>query len=115
MNNAFPQASADCAPPPRTIALVGKYHSPEIAESIRLLAKYLHERGMTVLIEEETAATSSSQLDLRSGRAAVFPGSARMPTWRSSSVATAPCSMRHDSSRVIACRWSASIRGVSAS
>jgi hypothetical protein len=55
MNNAFPQASADSAPPPRTIALVGKYHSPEIAESIRLLARYLHERGMTVLIEEETA------------------------------------------------------------
>jgi NAD+ kinase len=58
MNNAFPHASADCAQP-RTIALIGKYHSPEIAESIRLLARYLHERGMTVLIEEETAATSS--------------------------------------------------------
>lgn len=66
MNNAFPQASADCAPLPRTIALVGKYHSPEIAESTRLLAKYLHERGMTVLIEEETARNVVSHLDLGS-------------------------------------------------
>ncbi|MBP6709193.1 MAG: NAD kinase [Candidatus Accumulibacter sp.] len=63
MNNAFPQASADSAPPPRTIALIGKYHSPDIAESIRVLARYLHERGMTVLIEEETACTVVSPLD----------------------------------------------------
>jgi NAD+ kinase len=57
---------------PRTIALVGKYHSPEIAESIRLLAKYLHERGMTVLIEEETARNVVSQLDLRSWASGSF-------------------------------------------
>ncbi|MCM8610653.1 NAD kinase [Accumulibacter sp.] len=66
MTCAFPQASADCAPPPRTIALVGKYHSPEIAESIRLLARYLHERGITVLIEEETAGNVVSHLALGS-------------------------------------------------
>ncbi|HPT51144.1 MAG TPA: NAD kinase [Accumulibacter sp.] len=66
MNNAIPPASADSAPPSRTIALIGKYHSPEIAESIRLLARHLHERGMTVLIEEETARHVVSQLDLRS-------------------------------------------------
>ncbi len=65
MNNAFPQASPECAHLPRTIALIGKYHSPEIAESIRLLAKYLHERGMTVLIEEETALNLGSQIELR--------------------------------------------------
>ncbi len=40
---------------PKTIALIGKYHSPEIAESLRLLAAYLRERNVTVLIEEETA------------------------------------------------------------
>lgn len=41
--------------PPRTIALIGKYHSPEIAESLRALAQYLSERGVTVMIEAETA------------------------------------------------------------
>lgn len=42
-------------PPPRTIALVGKYHSQEIAESICLLAGYLRERGVSVFVERETA------------------------------------------------------------
>jgi NAD+ kinase len=73
MTNAFPQASADCVPPPRTIALVGKYHSPEIAESIRLLARYLHERGITVLIEEETAGNVVSHLALGSWASGNFP------------------------------------------
>ncbi len=73
MHNAFSQASPDCAHLPRTIALIGKYHSPEIAESIRVLAKYLHERGMTVLIEEETARNVVSQLDLRSWASGSFP------------------------------------------
>ncbi|MBI2306453.1 MAG: NAD kinase [Rhodocyclales bacterium] len=41
---------------PRTIALIGRYQSPEIAESLRLLARYLRERGVTVVVEEETAA-----------------------------------------------------------
>ena len=40
---------------PKTIALVGKYHSREIAESLRQLAEYLHERGISVFIERETA------------------------------------------------------------
>ena len=40
---------------PKTIALVGKYHSLEIAESLRRLAEYLHERGISVFIERETA------------------------------------------------------------
>jgi NAD+ kinase len=35
---------------PRTIALIGKYHSLEIAESLRRLAEYLHERGVSVFI-----------------------------------------------------------------
>ena len=72
MNNAFPHEPAACAPPPRTIALIGKYHSREIAESIRLLAKYLHERGMTVLIEEETASNVVSGLGLGSWASGSF-------------------------------------------
>ncbi|MBI4742189.1 MAG: NAD kinase [Betaproteobacteria bacterium] len=47
---------------PETIALIGKYHSPEIAESLRLLAAYLRERNVTVLIEEETARNVGAPL-----------------------------------------------------
>ena len=49
---------------PKTIALVGKYHSPEIAESLRRLAEYLHERGISVFIERETAEHIGRQVDL---------------------------------------------------
>ena len=72
MNNVFPHESTDCANLPKTIALIGKYHSQDIAESIRMLARYLHERGMTVLIEEETARNVVSQLDLRSWTSGSF-------------------------------------------
>jgi NAD+ kinase len=50
MNPAFNSLRA-----PRTIALVGKYHSPEIAESICHLAEYLRLRGVSVFIERETS------------------------------------------------------------
>ena len=49
---------------PRTIALVGKYHSMEIAESLRRLAEYLHERGVSVFIERETAEHIGRKVDL---------------------------------------------------
>ncbi|MCE1241148.1 MAG: NAD kinase [Azonexaceae bacterium] len=49
---------------PRTIALVGKYHSPEIAESLRRLAEYLYERGASVFIERETAEHIGKLVDL---------------------------------------------------
>lgn len=39
----------------RTVALVGKYQSPEVAESLRALAAFLHARGIAVLLEEATA------------------------------------------------------------
>jgi len=52
--------------PPETIALIGKYHSREIAESLCLLAKSLNERGITVIIEEMTASLSEAPVDLRS-------------------------------------------------
>ncbi|WP_310451200.1 NAD kinase [Sulfuritalea sp.] len=45
MNSAFP-----------TIALIGKYQSREIAESLLSLAAFLRQRGVEVLLEEATAA-----------------------------------------------------------
>ncbi len=41
----------------RTIALIGKYQSPDVAESVMRLADYLRERGLTVLIEQGTASS----------------------------------------------------------
>lgn len=49
---------------PRTIALIGKYHSLEIAESLYRLAEYLHQRGVTVFVERETAEHIGRHLDL---------------------------------------------------
>ena len=49
---------------PKTIALVGKYHSLEIAESLRRLAEYLYERGVSVFIERETAEHIGKKVDL---------------------------------------------------
>ncbi len=46
---------------PKTIALIGKYQSREIAESLSLLAKSLHERGIVVLVEEATASISEEE------------------------------------------------------
>lgn len=42
----------------RTIALIGKYRSPEIAESLRRLAAFLRERGVHVLVEQMTATSA---------------------------------------------------------
>lgn len=44
MNSAFP-----------TIALIGKYQSPEVAESLLTLAAFLRQRGVEVLVERATA------------------------------------------------------------
>lgn len=49
---------------PKTIALIGKYRSREIAESLSLLAKSLHDRGIAVLVEEATASISDVSVDL---------------------------------------------------
>ena len=51
---------------PQTIALIGKYHSREIAESLCLLAKNLRDRGITVLVEKVTASHADAPADLRS-------------------------------------------------
>lgn len=53
----------DCEFPLRTIALIGKYQSREIAESLWLLAGNLHDRGVKVLIEEATANFSAAPVD----------------------------------------------------
>ena len=47
---------------PRTFALIGKHQSPEVADSLRQLAEFLDGRGLSVLIEEETAAKVKHQL-----------------------------------------------------
>ncbi|MEY2633825.1 MAG: hypothetical protein RIR00_2479 [Pseudomonadota bacterium] len=49
---------------PRTIALIGKYQSREISESIFQLAQYLHERGVVVFIERETSVNIGQTYDL---------------------------------------------------
>ncbi|MDR0578791.1 MAG: NAD(+)/NADH kinase [Candidatus Accumulibacter sp.] len=46
--------------PLRTIALIGKYQSREILESLSLLAKNLYDRGVDVLVEEATASLSAN-------------------------------------------------------
>lgn len=60
----------DCLPgggpvSPRTIALIGKYHSLEMADSLCVLARDLSARGITVIIEEGTANCSESPADFK--------------------------------------------------
>jgi NAD+ kinase len=40
----------------RTVALIGKYQSPEVAEALQPLAAFLRAQGLNVLVEEGTAA-----------------------------------------------------------
>ena len=51
--DASPPAASD--PAFRRIALIGKFQSPEIAESLHALAGFLRERGCDVMVEQETA------------------------------------------------------------
>jgi NAD+ kinase len=44
----------------RTIALIGKYQSPEIGETLRGLANFLRGCGATVLIEQGTASSTGT-------------------------------------------------------
>jgi NAD+ kinase len=41
----------------RCAGLIGKYHSPEVAASLPLLAAFLRERGVAVLVEEGLAGS----------------------------------------------------------
>jgi NAD+ kinase len=65
MNDDPTSVSGRRPEPPQTIALIGKYHSREIAESLSLLATNLDERGITVLVEQVTASHSEAPVDLR--------------------------------------------------
>ena len=65
MKDASPSRSENSLPPPKTIALIGKYQSREIAESLALLAQSLDERGVAVLVEKTTAEISNGTGDLR--------------------------------------------------
>lgn len=42
----------------KTIALIGKYQSPEVAEAVLRLASYLRGLGLSVLIEQGTASST---------------------------------------------------------
>jgi len=43
--------------PFRTLALIGKYQSPDVAESVLSIARCLRDRGLAVLIEQGTASS----------------------------------------------------------
>ena len=44
--------------PFRTLALIGKYQSPDVAESVLSIARFLRDRGLAVLIEQGTASST---------------------------------------------------------
>ena len=48
--------------PFRTLALIGKYQSPDVAESVLSIARFLRDRGLSVLIEQ--AARNADRLDV---------------------------------------------------
>jgi hypothetical protein len=95
----------------RRVALIGRRSGAELAEPLSRLAAFLAASGHEVVIEEETA------------RATRFPPivprrpkrSARTPMSRSSSVATARCSVSRGASLRSTCRSSASTRDDSVS
>jgi NAD+ kinase len=49
MSTAFP-----------TVALIGKFQSPEVGEALSTLGEFLHGRGCTVLVEEVTAQAAGA-------------------------------------------------------
>ena len=65
--NEVSNASIAVAEPvaPKTIALIGKYSSRQIAGALCLLAQNLHERGIEVIVETDTASISELHSDLR--------------------------------------------------
>ncbi|MBL0208311.1 MAG: NAD(+)/NADH kinase [Propionivibrio sp.] len=60
--------------PPRTIALIGKYHSLEIADSLCILARNLHDRGIVVIVEQATANCAEAPAELRDWTICDFTG-----------------------------------------
>jgi NAD+ kinase len=74
MTAPYPPPCQDCKFPPRTIALIGKDQSREIAESLSLLAKNLHDRGIEVLVDEATASLEDVLVDSRLWRRCDYAG-----------------------------------------
>ncbi|MDB5800948.1 MAG: kinase [Rhodocyclales bacterium] len=74
----------------RTVALVGKYQSAEVAEALGRLSAYLQTRGLTVLVDEDTArvvggvggarAVTFEQIGERADLAVVVGGDGTMLT-----------------------------------
>ena len=68
------------------VALIGKFQSPDVADSLRALADFLRARGCTVLIEQETArnigvnaqAASYAQIGAQAELAVVVGGDGTM-------------------------------------
>src|SRR3954470_14261886 len=54
LNRAMQPAAS--LPAFRRIALIGKFQSPEVSESLHSLAGFLREQGCDVMIEQETAS-----------------------------------------------------------
>ena len=46
----------------KTVALIGRYQSPEVAESLRSLAEFLDGRGLSLLVEAETAVNVGKKI-----------------------------------------------------
>ena len=64
----------------KTIALIGKYKSPEIAEPLLRLSSFLQSRGVRVLVDPLTAAHVGATIIWKSCR---WRKPAGRPIWRS--------------------------------
>jgi len=49
----------------QTIALIGKYQSPEVTDAVLQLGRFLRDRGVEVLIEQATASSSGTGPEFR--------------------------------------------------
>ncbi len=74
MNAVAPKSARNSSSFPKTIALIGKYQSREIAESLALLAQNLDARGVAILVEKTTAEISNGTVDLRCWKTADYSG-----------------------------------------
>ena len=70
--------------PFRTLALIGKYQSPDVAESVLSIARFLRDRGLAVLIEQGTASSIGGAHDFPVGTTLVktfaYPADFRRPS-----------------------------------
>ena len=73
MNEAPAPSLAKKPAAPETIALIGKYHSREIAELLCLLARNLSDRGVSVLVEETTASLAEAPEGLQEWETCSYP------------------------------------------